>query len=347
MKTQPTTEMTNSADEVRRIVRRAEKALIIAHIAPDGDTVGSALGLAWALRGWGLDVRLSCADPIPNELRFLPGSAEFAPRPPMDEDVIFVIDASDIERIGSLYNADAFGRVPVINIDHHVTNIRYGDLNLVVDKAATAEIIFDLLKAWDVEVDERIGTCLLTGIVTDTQGFRTSNTTPDLMRTSVQLMEAGAPLSQIMDLAFNRRSTSVLRLWGAALTNAQIADGIVWSEITQALLRSTGVTDAAGKGLVNFLSTLDGPLVAVLFREAADGRIDVSFRSVPGVDISGVAFSFGGGGHPQAAGCVISGPLPEVRERVLNAVREAIAMQRGNHAPDRNAPATAAGVPLS
>jgi phosphoesterase RecJ-like protein len=326
MKTQ-TIETIQAAEEIGRLIREAGKVLIISHIAPDGDTVGSALALAWALRGWGLDVRLSCADPVPRELRFLPGSEEYAARSRTDEDIILAIDAGDVERIGRVYDADAFSRVPVINIDHHTTNTRYGDVNLVVDKAATAEVIYDLLMAWDIEVDERIATCLLTGMITDTQGFRTSNTTPDLMRTSVQLMEAGAPLPQIMDVAFNRRSTSVLRVWGPALTNAHIADGIVWAEITRELLREAGVTGAAVKGLVNFFSSLDGPLVALVFRETEDQRIEVGFRSVPGIDISGVALAFGGGGHPQAAGCMVSGELADVRERVLAAVRQAISDQ--------------------
>jgi bifunctional oligoribonuclease and PAP phosphatase NrnA len=318
-----------SLNEIRDILNGAQRVLIVSHIMPDGDTLGSALGMAWALRKRGIEARLSCADPVPADLRYLPGSDAFALRRKGDEQAIVVIDSSDLERIGTVYEAEAFRSVPVVNIDHHVTNLNFGTVNLVAPTASTAELILGLIDFLQIPLDAPMATCLLTGLVTDTQGFRTNNTTSESLRAAVTLMDAGAPLAQIIDLAFNHRSMAVLRVWGPVLANARFEAGILWAEVPQELLRSVGTNGAASKGLANFLSTFDQARVAAVFRELADGRVDISLRSVPEVDVSTVAFAFGGGGHPQAAGCLLTGSLAEVRERILAALREMLAGQNG------------------
>jgi phosphoesterase RecJ-like protein len=321
--------MMQSLSEIGDIVNRAHRVLLIAHAVPDGDTLGSALGLAWALRKRDIEARLSCADAVPRQLRFLPGWQDFAARPRTDEDAILVIDASDLERIGSLYDAAAFAAVPVVNIDHHVTNLHFGSTNLVQPKAATAELVLEVIRYLRIPLDATIATCLLTGLVTDTLCFRTNSTTADSLRVAALLVEAGAPLAQIADLAFNHRSLPMLRLWGRALANIQNADGVFWTEISQSLLRQVGADQEASRGLANFLGTVDEAPVSAVFRELEGGQVEVSFRSSAGIDISAVALSFGGGGHAQAAGCLLTGGLSEVRERVLAALRQAIVAQRG------------------
>jgi phosphoesterase RecJ-like protein len=314
----------NNLSEIAKIVKHAKQALLVSHIMPDGDTIGSALGLAWALRKRGVGAHLSCDSPVPPALRFLPKSTDYGSLGRTDEDVVFVIDCSDVGRMGSIYDAKAFGQVPVINIDHHVTNTRFGDINLVIPKASTAEIVVDLLEYLDIPLDETIATCLLAGVVTDTQGFRTSNTTADVLRTACTLIDAGASLVQVTDAAFNHRSLAMLRLWGPVLANAQLSDGVLWSEVTQDLVREAGGDSSTSSGLVNFLSAFDEARVAVLFRELETKQVDVSFRSSPGIDVSGIALAFGGGGHAQASGCVIKGDLADVRKRVLNALHELV-----------------------
>jgi len=317
--------MTHSLSEIRGLVEKAHRVLLISHVMPDGDTLGSALGLAWALRKRGLEARLSCADPVPKQLRFLPGSREYAPRPKTDEDAILVIDSSDLERIGSIYDAEAFAAVPVVNIDHHVTNLHFGQINLVEPRAATAELILELVNYLDIPLDARIATCLLTGLVTDTQGFRIHSTTSDSLRAASTLMDAGASLAEIVEAAFNHRSLPMLRLWGLALASIQDSGGVFWTEISQDLLRRVGADQEASRGLANFLGTLDGAPISAVFRELQDGQVDVSLRSSVGVDVSRVALAFGGGGHTQAAGCLVRGALAEVRERLLAALRQALA----------------------
>ena len=302
---------------------------------PDGDTLGSALGLAWALRARGLEARLSCADEVPPDFFFLPGVEDYAARPLTDEQAVLTIDASDLERIGAIYGEAAFSRVPVVNIDHHVTNLLFGTINLVVPKASTAEVVLDLITFLGIPLDQPMATCLLTGVVTDTRGFRTHSTTADTLRAATRLVDAGAPLADITDAVFNHRSLDTLRLWGPALSGIQQQDGIVWVEITQEMLRAAGVGLEAASGLVNFLSSFQEAEVAVVFREMEGGKVDVSMRSVPTIDVSEVALAFGGGGHPQAAGCTVVGSLPDVRERIITALQRQWPVRSPETAPDR------------
>lgn len=316
---------------VKRIVENTQKALLISHIAPDGDTLGAALGLARAFRKQGIEARLSCADPVPKELAFLPGSEDYAPRERTDEDAIFVIDVSDLERIGAVYEPASFAAVPVVNIDHHVTNQMYGDVNLIRERTSTAEIILEILDYLHISLDETIATCLLTGVVTDTQGFRTNNTSTDSLRAAVTLAEAGAPLTKITDAAFNHRPRSVIEMWGYGLSHYELSDDVIWCAIPREILQRVEPQARSSRGLINFMSTLDGVRVAIIFRELEEGLVDVSFRSVPGVDVSRVAAAFDGGGHPQAAGCLVQGTLEEVTERILSSVKGITEEQTAKH----------------
>lgn len=296
--------------------------LVISHVMPDADTLGSALGLAWALRARGIEVRLSCADPLPERLLFLPGSEGFAARTRSDEELVIAVDCSDIERLGPIHDLVHLTQVPLINIDHHVTNTHFGDAHLVVERSSTAELIYELLCYLGIPLDVPVATCLLAGLVSDTRSFRTSNTTADSLRTAVALVKAGASLPWVADALFNHRSRYILPLWGEAFARAQSEDGLLWTEVSQEMLSRAGADPTASSGLVNFISTLDGVQVAVVFCEIGGGIVDVGFRSRPGIDVSRVALALGGGGHPQASGCQVKGSLEEVKARVLAALRE-------------------------
>ena len=313
----------NNLNSIRHLIDEAESALLVSHISPDGDTIGSALGLAWALRQLGIAARVACADPVPRSLRFLPGSQDYGTRGLGTESLIFAIDCSDPERAGNLYSATAFASVPVVNIDHHVTNLLYGDVNLVdVDAAATAQLVLQVVQHLGIPLDATIATCLLTGLVTDTRSFRTSGTTPQVLRDALTLCEAGASLSEIMDQAYAHYPMALLRLWGLAFDRAELTDGILWVEISRDDMRAAAATPTMASGLVNFMSTIDDAIVALVLRELDDGQIDVSLRSRQGVNVAQVASALGGGGHPQAAGCQLEGDMCLVRERVLAALRQ-------------------------
>lgn len=303
--------------KLRSLLARAHKALIVSHVMPDGDTLGSALGLSRALNKIGIATNLSCADPIPPTFAFLPGVDAFSTASRVDEDIVFVIDCSDQARMGSIYDSQAFADTPLIVIDHHITNRLFGDLNFVRETAATSELVLEIIKGLGIPLDAAIATCLLTALVTDTRCFRTSSTTRECLLTAVELGDAGASLAEITDAVFNHRALDMLHIWGPALSNIQQQDGIVWTIITRELLHQAGVDDSMVSGLVNFVSSFHEARIAIVFHEQEDGTVDVSMRSSPGINVSETAFALGGGGHPQAAGCSLPGPVDSARNQVL------------------------------
>jgi phosphoesterase RecJ-like protein len=300
------------------LLQRAQRPLLIGHIAPDGDAVGSLLGLGWAMKELGRWPTLACADPIPASLNFLPGSSEIVPRRKGDEDLVVSLDSSDPTRLGSLYDEDLFTRLPVLNIDHHVTNVGFGTAQLVDPTAvSTTQIVYRLLRRLDWPVSPWTATCLLTGLITDTRSFRTPNTDAEALRTALELVEAGASLLEIGQHLTRSLSAGIVALWGRALSTARLRDGIIWIEISQDLQRECGVSGSDASGLVSFIAGVREAQIALMLTEKPDGRVEVGMRSVPGVDVSGVALALGGGGHRQAAGCTLPGPIEAAREEVL------------------------------
>jgi len=313
-------------EPIVQAIRKARRILVISHISPDGDAIGSLLGLGWALEWLGKEHVLACADPVPRNYRYLPGSERIVQDPdPRGVDLVISLDESDQERMGTAYDAEALRGVPLANIDHHVTNVRFGTWNWVdPSKAAAAELVLELVDRLGVPLDENIAICLLNGLVTDTRGFRTPGTGVQELKAAIRLMEAGASLRRVTHYALNRRPYSSIRLWGMALQTVRLDGRIIWGEVTQAMQREVGGGDVSNGGLVNFLLAAEEADVAVVFTETEDGNVEVGIRSVAGVDVSGVALALGGGGHPQAAGCTLPGPLSVARERVLRALAAAI-----------------------
>jgi len=318
--------------------------MVITHVSPDGDAIGSILGLGWALRWLGKEYTLACADLVPRRFAYLPGSEAIVtgPEPVLsgstvsratlaevsvevgEYDLVISLDCGDLERMGAAYD-ESLASLPLINIDHHATNTHFGTINWIdTGAASTAEMVLDLVESLCVPLELDIALCLLNGIVTDTRGFRIPNTPLRTMRAALKLMEAGAQLPEVTDHVFNRRPFSDMCLWAKALSGLQLDGRIIWSQITHSMRQECTFSAKGDAGLVNFLSTTDAADVAIVFIERDDDRIKVEMRSVPGVDVSAVARDLGGGGHPQAAGCTLEGGPNEVREKVLTAVKEAI-----------------------
>ena len=312
--------------DIVEAIQRAKYLYLASHVAPDGDTLGSMLGLYWALTKLGKSCELACADPLPRIYEFLPGSDLVSSQPPWEEELIISIDASDQARLGALYVPEVFQRVVVINIDHHITNEYFGDLNLVdSESAATAQLILRLVHALEISLDERIATCLLTGLADDTQCFRIASTTPESLRDGAELMAAGAKLANIVDRLFNTRSLSGLALWGEILRTLRIEEGIVWVWDTLQVQEKVDASLGESRGIVNLLAGVGEAEVAIVFKEREENFVEVSMRSGRGVDISLVALHFGGGGHPRAAGCGVSGMPHEVERAVLAQIKKLLA----------------------
>jgi len=316
-------------DQSRDLLLTCTRPLLIAHVEPDGDAVGSLLGLGWALRALGKSPLLACPDRLPRRFAFLPGFHDVTDDPQGSFDLCVALDCSDPERMGQIALRPDLQDVPLLNIDHHRTNPAFGTINLVdADAASTTQVLYDLICHLGVPLDERIATCLLTGLVTDTRGFRTANVTLAVMRIVVALMEAGAPLTEIARRGLDQQPLSVLRVWGAALAQAEVVDGVVWTSLPLATQQAVGHNSSGSAGLSNTLISAEEAQVAVVFKERADGQVDVGLRAVPGFDVAGIAQALGGGGHALAAGCLVEGPLVEAQERVLSLVRTDLARQR-------------------
>jgi len=311
--------------QVAKQITDASSVLICCHIAPDGDAIGSLLGLGLTLQQSGRQVTMACGDPVPLSCRHLPHWEGITASPGYDElDLVISLDCSDVERLGNVYEPSKLTHVPIVNIDHHATNTRFGHLNWIdTEAAATAQMLVRLIDTLGLPLTVEAATCLLNGLLTDTLGFRTSNTTVEVMETVAYLMRAGAPLAALTDINYNRRPISVVQMWAAALQELHLEGRIAWTQITRDIRQRVGYTENGSSGLVNFICSADEVDIAAVFEEAENGQVNVSIRAVPGFNVSQVAFALGGGGHPQAAGCSLSAPLEQVRERVVTLLKQA------------------------
>lgn len=316
-------------EEIRKAFVESQRILVVSHIRPDGDAVGSLLGLGLPLRETGKDVVLLLSDGVPESLRFLPQSSTVVTHASGEFDLIVSVDASEPERLGPALRD--YG-MPDINIDHHITNTRFGRINFVeTDSPATAQMIADRLDEFGLPWSAAAAQCLLTGMLTDTLGFRVQSVTPQTLRTAASLMEMGADLPGAYKQALLQRTVQAARYWGAGLSTLHFEGKIISSVLTLSARTEAGYPGSDDADLVNVLSGIKDAPVAVLFIEQADAshpegpRVKVSWRSQDGTDVSKVAMLFGGGGHRAAAGAEISGEINKVRKNVLKATAAAIA----------------------
>ena len=318
------------ADEALALLRTAKRVLIPTHQNVDADALASAIALCVALERVGVEALPIISDGnLPHSLTFLPflDRVLIYGRDEVPEfDVLCLADSSDRRRLGSLQtdHPDWFdGSIPMVNIDHHVTNDRFGNINIVFSEAAsTSEIIAELIRAWDVPLSQPIAQCLLAGIYGDTLGLRTSATTSRTMRTAAALVDAGANPEPIVDGLFRVKPRSSVCLWEHALREVEWTGAVIWTALTEPMFKACGAVPSEAEGLVNFLLGTEGSLVAaILFANDTGWR--VSLRSLPpDVDVAAIAAEFGGGGHPRAAGCTIVGGIEE-RQRFLQRVSDA------------------------
>jgi len=307
--------------EIKKRLADAKKVVIASHVRPDGDALGSLLGLGLALQDAGKTVDMVLADGAPSSFNFLEGSELVKKEPTGGHDTFITVDCADFKRTGKIF--ENFSQ-PDINIDHHKTNENFGKLNLIeADEVATAAILTNYLPNWGFTITKPIAAALLTGILTDTLGFRTSNITPEALRQSAQLMETGVDLPEIYMKSLVRKSYPAARYWGAGLSNLESKNGIVWAALTLADRKSAGYGGNDDADLINMISAIDGNKVGMVFVEQSNNHVKISWRALqPGIDVSPVAKYFNGGGHAAAAGADIEGTLTDIKKEVLTKTRE-------------------------
>jgi phosphoesterase RecJ-like protein len=310
--------------QIKGALESAQSITIVTHERPDGDAVGSLLGLARALQLAGKAVLPVLRDGMPGRFAFLPGSGEVSRKLPEAADLLILVDCSEAERSG--FPPQGFPRPVDINIDHHPTNTNFARINLVEPRrASTTEILHDHMPGWALEIDQGVADCLLTGLITDTIGFRTDSVSPAVLNSAAALMRTGADLSDLYDRALNRRDLVSMRYWGRGLSKLQQEDGLLWTSLSLDDRRAVGYTGPDDADLINILTTADDFRIALIFVEQNDGAVKISWRSRHGIDVAGVATAFGGGGHTQAAGAMVAGTLEEVQRRVLETTRRHLA----------------------
>ncbi len=297
------------------MLRGANSVMLVSHIRPDQDALGSVTGLGLALQDAGKQVQMVLADGVPAALRFIEGSRQVLRAPTGEADLRVVLDCSDLKRTGMEWDSDS---PPDLNIDHHITNLNFARVNLVEpETVATAAILVEYLEQWGFPITQPVASALLAGLVADTLGFRTSNMNPRALELAALLMQKGADLPAIYDQALVRRSFDDARLWAMGLSRLQRQNGLVWAWLTlddKIKVNYSGNDDA---DLINYIASIEDSSISVMFVEQKEGNVKVSWRAQPGIDISSIALRFGGGGHPAAAGAMIAGTMEDVQEQVL------------------------------
>ena len=332
--------MTSTAPEIARIVeaiRSRQRFVLSSHSRPDGDSIGSQLAMAYALRDLGKHVELFNLDPAPAQLMGFPGVRDIRIAPAVDGsfDASIIMECSDLARTG----VTGLDRAFIINIDHHPGNTEYGQINWFdATAAACAEMVFDLILALGVPLSVEIATHIYLAILTDTGSFHFSNITPKTFEICRRLVEAGVDPVGVSRQVFDSNSMGRLKLLASVLGGMAFDSsnriGILY--LDHKMAHAAGGTYDDTEGLINQPLTVKEVQAVVFFKQSEGDSYRVSMRSKGDVDISAVAKEFGGGGHKNAAGCSVTGPIDELRKTFVEKLKRAIELQDGRIAEWQN-----------
>lgn len=300
------------------------KILIITHLAPDGDAVGSALALYLCLRKAGHAVHVYCDDPAPRQYAFLPAAADIATDiPDGDWELAVSLDCAAMDRMGRAQAAFAQAKTTVC-IDHHITNTGYADYNLIQTSAATAQILAAFFDQRGFAVDRDMANCLYAGIITDSGQFSFDNTTPVTLRTAALLMQHGADAAMLNTQIFRKRTFTRTMLTGRALVSLRLFFGgkVAAMRLTADDMQQCGAEQQDAENIVNYAVEIEGVSIGMLVRELASGNCKCSLRSSGDADVARIAQHFGGGGHRRAAGCTIDMGIDEAVEALCAIIEQ-------------------------
>ncbi len=311
-------------------LNRSRKVLVVSHVHPDGDAIGSLLAIGLALQAMDRTVCMYNESPIPAVYRFLPRMGDIVRQfeSPETFDTVVVLDCGDLERIGKAARLLHAGSV-VINIDHHVTNTRFGHLQLIETEAcATAELVYRLIKALPVTIDSAMASAIYTGILTDTGSFRFSNTNQQAFAICAEMIQRGANAYEVAQHVYGTYSLGRIKLLNLALDSLEISPNgrLSIMTLTQRMMAETGTQSEDIDGIINYARRIEEVKVAALIHEISRNPQDkpggpsqyhVSLRSDGAVDVSQIAARFGGGGHISAAGFSIETTLAQLKQQII------------------------------
>jgi phosphoesterase RecJ-like protein len=322
--------MTDPCLKIAELFRSEQKFLILSHFRPDGDAIGSQLALALVLKALGKDVEAWNDDGVPAKFKFLP-HVDMIRKPPAQAqafDVVIAIDTASWQRAGKGRERIS-ARKYLVNIDHHVSNEKYGDINWIVPEApASGQIAYDLIKRGGFTLTPEIASCLFAAISTDTGSFMFGNTTADCLRVAADLVEAGVDVGELCRHVYESYPYARLQLLQLTLADLKLTHhhkvARIW--LTKSMFEKTGATREDTEGIIDYARAIEGVQVAVLFEELDEpGKTRISLRSKhPKVDVNSIARHFGGGGHREAAGAKVDGDQRTCEKQVLDTIHAAL-----------------------
>lgn len=320
-------------EQAKSFIMENDHFLVVSHVSPDGDAASSTLAVGFMLERLGKSFIMMNEGTIPAKFQMLWNCSKVLPfssfahgQPPSFKSIISV-DCADFARIGEV-GSWFTPEIPLLNIDHHPTNDCFGAVNVIKpDAAATAEILYDLACVLGVQWEKSLAECIYTGLLTDTGGFRYSNTTPKVMRIASEMLAYGVNGNELADHLLERLTLSQVTLLRKALANLTFTENkqIAWLSVTLDDIQETGATNEDLDGLVNYPRNIEGVEVGLLFKQVTPNKFKISLRSAGKADVSAIAKSFGGGGHVRASGCSIEGSLEQVVDMMVREVELALA----------------------
>lgn len=308
-------------------ILKSKNVYIVSHVQPDGDSLGSCLSLALAIKKIKKEVFILRVDETPSDFLFLPG-LDIIKDYEGDEDIdlLIAVDASDADRLGK--NKELINSAKkVINIDHHVSNTNFGHVNIVDSKAsATGELIYKIISEMKIDIDENIATCIYTAISTDTGSFMYDNTNAETHEIASHLIRYGADKESINVNIYQNKSLARTKLFIESLNSLDFYfdNQVAIVKVTKDILDKTGTTMEDTEGIISFVRDIGPVEVAILMKEINGEETKISMRSKRFVDVAELSSSFNGGGHKKAAGCTINKPIAEVDELLLDEIKKVI-----------------------
>jgi len=312
--------MEATLNKVKELLKSAKTIFVASHVDPDGDAIGSMLAIGKVLEKQGKNVTLFSADGVPKIYRFLDGAENVVKNIPAGKifDIAFILDSSDISRIGSPIELRDIAKM-IVNIDHHPDNTNFGDINCVKPTSSTAEIIYECIKSFMPVIDQGTAESLYTAIITDTGNFRYENTSKTTFMIAAELLEAGISTHEITSRIYDVKSIPSVRICAMSLLNLKFAAGnkIAWTSVDKRMLAEAGARVEDTIGIVDIIRSIEGVEVAIFFREE-NGRVKINLRAKNKVNVSEIAKRFGGGGHYKASGITMDDSIGKAEKLVVS-----------------------------
>jgi len=310
------------------LIKEQDNFLLVGHVIPDGDCIGSLLGMYWGLKSLHKQVAITLQDKVPSLYEFLSGIDTIQPlETNQSTSIVIFLDCSDKYRAGDDFLAKLTEGQLTVNIDHHPSNDLFAVYNYVDDTSiATAELVYRILKALDVKITVNMAEAIYTGIVMDSGNFLYNNTSPRTMRIAADLLEYGVEIEKIRTNLFESKPRAEVLLLGEALKNLEFDSSgkMAWMTLSLQEVETAGATGIHPEGIINYTRSIKGVEIGILFRETSPDMVKVGFRSKGNLDVADLAVKLGGGGHQQAAGAHVKGSLQEVKEQVLRLAKDVL-----------------------